>query len=181
MTTEEEKGNILTKFEEELDSFLRLFFLIGMIFKTLKRSAYFISNHTLEDCNGKGCSRNMFNGSKKIKKPLVHVAEHTFFFFIIIFVAAYKRADKITMKNIQQFDFQITMQNSTRVDTCVQRKTPVRLRSITSCHCDFFIRINNVSRVIPEIIIISSQENKMMKFKEGKGQKCQLLITCIIY
>lgn len=121
------------------------------------------------------------NGSKKIKKPLVHAAEHTFFFFIIIFVAAYKRADKIMMKNIQQFDFQITMQNSMRVDTCVQRKTPVRLRSITSCHCDFFIRINNVSRVIPGIIIISSQENKMMKFKEGKGQKCQLLITCIIH
>lgn len=36
-------------------------------------------------------------------------------------------------------------------DTCVQRKTPVRFKSITSCHCDFFILINNVSRVIPII------------------------------
>jgi hypothetical protein len=35
--------------------------------------------------------------------------------------------------------------------TCVHRKTPVRFRSITSCHCDFFILINNVSRVIPVI------------------------------
>jgi len=35
--------------------------------------------------------------------------------------------------------------------TCVQRKTPVRFKSITSCHCDFFILINNVSRVIPII------------------------------
>ena len=38
-----------------------------------------------------------------------------------------------------------------RVSTCVQRKTPVRFRSITSCHCDFLILINNVSRVIPGI------------------------------
>ena len=44
----------------------------------------------------------------------------TFLFFIMILVAAW-----------------------------VQRKTPVRLRSRTSCHCSFFILINKVSLVIP--------------------------------
>lgn len=37
-----------------------------------------------------------------------------------------------------------------KMNTWVQRKTPVRFRSMTSCHCCFFILISSVSLVIPE-------------------------------
>lgn len=77
----------------------------------------------------------------------------TFFFFIIILAAACKKSNSLRMnKIIWGLTTETTKMGILIIHTCVQRKTPVRFRSITSCHWDFFIRINNVSRVIPEII-----------------------------
>lgn len=68
-------------------------------------------------------------------------------------------------------------QNS-KTHTCVHKYTPVRFRSITSCHCFNFILINRPSLVIPETMI-EKLEVKILNWrtiqKEGK-----LAITCII-
>ena len=42
------------------------------------------------------------------------------------------------------------------VAACVQWKTPLRLRSMTSCHCSGFMRIMSVSRVIPALFTSTS-------------------------